>query len=167
MSRSPATPSSLRSGFWRGARDLARAHLSHGSGIRTRPGPRVPRGPPMSGRLHGAAVRAARSRTVAGTCPAGEASMTAAPHRFDLPAVGAARRSSAPTAPAFGLGGSPVGAFSIPFLPFDIEPFGSEASAGTLNTSGLVARGDGHTIGEGKAACPNRGGTDQYRNRVR
>lgn len=56
------------------------------------------------------------------------------------------------TAPAYGLGGSPVGTFSIPFHPFEIRPLGE----------GLVARGDGHTIGEGKPACPNQDGTDSY-----
>lgn len=33
--------------------------------------------------------------------------------------------------------------------------------------AGLVARGDGHTIGEGKPACPNQDGTHPYRNRAK
>lgn len=48
-------------------------------------------------------------------------------HHLQLGAVGAAI-SLAQVAPAYGLGGSPVGSFSIPFHPFEIKPFQADHS---------------------------------------
>jgi hypothetical protein len=66
-----------------------------------------------------------------------------------LAAVGAATERVL-TAPACGLGGSPVGTFSIPFLPFDIEAF----LTGTQNQSGQPLHADQST--RGASACPTR-----------
>ena len=46
------------------------------------------------------------------------------------------------------------------------DPFCDLQVIGFAGDARLVARGDGHTIGEGKRACPNQDGTNPYRNGV-
>ena len=46
------------------------------------------------------------------------------------------------------------------------DPFCDLQVIGFAGDARLVARGDGHTIGEGKPACPNQDGTNPYRHGV-
>jgi len=67
------------------------------------------------------------------------------PHQTDRDRV-AARSSE--------LAGSFDCAWFDPFLDLELSAGGT----------GLVARSDGHRVGEGKPSCPNQDGTNPYRN---
>ena len=64
-------------------------------------------------------------------------------------------QTASTTAPAYGLGGSPVGTFSIPFHPFDIVPLGPMPAGET----GLVAHSDRHRVAKGNQPCLTEGGS--------